>query len=184
MKKAIRQEMSFQKILHPVDAKERSHLYYCMNEMEAKDLIENLVILLDNVVDSSDGEIACMPNEEETLNFLLAPAESMPCVQNNTTYKSQQPLAIVWHTEHDDTEWYLGFFLDTIDNKTIRVDHLESSKNKVNWIQPAMDDIQEVKADQILSIEVKGDWDFTKKQCAYRVNNYEDIDSMLMKYSS
>ena len=49
LKKDLCQEIGLQKMLHPVDVKERNHLYK-MNYLSAEEMVENLSILLDNEV--------------------------------------------------------------------------------------------------------------------------------------
>ena len=53
LKKDLHQEIGFQKILHPVDVLERSHLYR-MNFLSIKEIVENLSIL-DNDAESYEG---------------------------------------------------------------------------------------------------------------------------------
>ena len=176
MKKAIRQEIGFQKILHPLDAKERSHLYR-MNYLGADQMIENLIILLDDEAEGSDdGEISCLPTEEETMDLLQAVSDDT----TKTKFVAQQPIAVVWHNETDQLEWSVGFFLDEVEAEACRVDHLES-KDKVNWMRPAFDDIQVVKYIQILPIEVIGDWDFSKRHCTFTIKNADNINEIFKK---
>ena len=145
-KKAIRQEIGFQKLMHPLDAKERSHLYR-MNYLAVDQMLENLVILLDDEVEESDdGEINCLPTEEETMDLLQASDES-----TDTKFTPQQP--VIWHNQNDELDWSVGFFLDDVEDENCRIDHL-CSKDKTNWIRPSFDDIQVVKYIQILPIDV------------------------------
>ena len=51
LKKDLRQEIGLQKILHPVDVKERNYLYK-MNYLSAEEMVENQSILLDNDIES------------------------------------------------------------------------------------------------------------------------------------
>lgn len=99
--------------MHPLDAKERSHLYRMNYFLEVEQMIENLVILLDeDVEESDDGEINCLPTEEETMDLLQASDESTPTV---TKFTLQQPVAVIWHNQNDEVDWSVGFFLDDVE---------------------------------------------------------------------
>ena len=52
LKRKIHIEIGFQKQPHPVDARERSHLYR-MNQITATEMVENIAILLDSEVDNN-----------------------------------------------------------------------------------------------------------------------------------
>ena len=76
-------------------------------------MIENLVILLDeDVEESDDGEINCLPTEEETMDLLQASDESTPTV---TKFTLQQLVAVIWHNQNDEVDWSVGFFLDDVE---------------------------------------------------------------------
>ena len=176
-KKAIRQEIGFQKLMHPLDAKERSHLYR-MNYLDVELMIENLVILLDDEVEESDdGEINCLPTEEETMDLLQASDESTP---TETKFTPQQPVAVIWHNQNDTLDWSVGFYLDDVEDETCRIDHL-CSKDKTNWIRPSFDDIQVVKYIQILPIDVDGEWDFSARHCTFTIKNAATIHEIFKK---
>ena len=139
---------------------------YRMNYLELEQMIENLVILLDDEVEESDdGEINCLPTEVETMDLLQASDESTP---TDTKFTPQQPVAVIWHSQNDELDWSVGFFLDDVEDETCRIDHL-CSKDKTNWIRPSFDDIQVVKYIQILPIDVDGDWDFSARHCTFTI---------------
>ena len=172
LKRSVRQEIWFQKLLHPVDARERSHLYK-MNFLSGQELVENLIILLDHEISTDEGEIVCFPTEEEIMHILKETQTKNPIPQSR--FVPQQPVAVVWYIDDDRSYWCLGFFLDQIDKSTCRVDHLES-KDKVNWYHPAIDDIQVVNYTQILPCNVDGEWNFVRRQSAYIIKNIQEID--------
>ena len=68
-----------QKMLHPVDVRERSHLYK-MNYLSIEEMVENLSILLGNGVESYEGEVVSLPSEED-MN-ILADKECCPSLDN------------------------------------------------------------------------------------------------------
>ena len=67
----------------------------------------------------------------------------------------------LWDENNNKRYWSIGFFLNEIDDATIRVDHMErngSDSENANCISPGKDDIQVVLKDlQILPCAVDGD---------------------------
>ena len=57
--KTFLRQVGFQKMLHPLDAKERSFLYK-MNFLSVEQLAENISILLDDCVATNEGEEVVM----------------------------------------------------------------------------------------------------------------------------
>ena len=154
-KKTIRRrklEIGFQKILHPINARESWYL--------PTELIENLTILLDNEIESNEGTIVCLPTEEEMMEKLSI------AVPRECQYAPQQQLAVVWYKDDDTCDWSLGFFVDQIDTTTLRVDHLISN-DKVNWQRPAVDDIQLVNPIQLVSCNIDGYWAFSRRKAYF-----------------
>ena len=89
----LRQEIGFQKLLHPVDAKERPHLYK-MNELTCEQLTENITILLDSTIDATEEEVL-FPNEDDIMEILNEKCNDA-LVENTTAgFQPQQPLAVV-----------------------------------------------------------------------------------------
>ena len=74
------QEISFQKLMHPIDAKDRSHLYK-MNYLTVEQMVQNLTILL-NITENSDQENQSyepLPTEEEIYQLV---SNSKPSQEN------------------------------------------------------------------------------------------------------
>ena len=65
----LRQEIGFRKLLHPVDAKEWP-LLYKMNDLTCEQLVENLTILIDNTIETNDGEVVLFPSEDEIMDII------------------------------------------------------------------------------------------------------------------
>ena len=60
-------------------------------------------------------------------------------------YSPQQPLAVVWDSDSGNRFWSVRFFLDVVDEKNIRVEHLQQKEGDPTmsmWINPKNDDIQ------------------------------------------
>ena len=177
LKRGLRQEIGFQKMLHPVDVRERSHLYK-MNFLTTEELVENLTILLDTEIDTNEGEVIFFPCEEEIMEILISRKNEVP-TWLTSRFSPQQPLAVLWDCVGKNRFWSIGFFLDVLDDQTIRVEHLQQKNDQTlsMWIQPDSDDIQLVKDCQVLPCDVDGYWDFSNPQCStFIVNNIANIE--------
>ena len=176
----LRQEIGFQKLLHPVDAKERPHLYK-MNELTCEQLTENITILLDSTIDATEEEVL-FPNEDDIMEILNEKSNDV-LVENTAGFQPQQPLAVIWNNDDGSTYWAVGFFMCDVEDEFIKVDHLELKaghrNDKMKWIRPLNDDIQIVNPIQVLPCEVSGEWDFkSARQPVYILNNVDVIESV------
>ena len=177
LKKILRKEVALQKMIHPNDSKERPELYK-MNYLAASQMVENLTILLDQVESTEQKEIL-FPIEDEIDEILI----DNEAEEKNKVFVYQQPLAVVWD-DVDGREWYIAFYLDEVDN-IIRVDHLQSvrsDKDRTEWSRASVDDIQEVKTEQIIPCDVSGEWTFSKRNATFTLANIEEIDITFKTY--
>ncbi|CAL4100113.1 unnamed protein product [Meganyctiphanes norvegica] len=179
VKKFQRQEIQFQKATHKRDSQERPDLYK-INNLTIHQLSENLAILL------SDGDIhigndVIFTTEEEIMEILLHKSYSNT-ISSKPRYEIQQPLAVVWDN-NKGRKWYVGFYMDENDNKTIRVDHLEKQSHDYSaWVKPKHDDIHDVKYFQIVPCEVIGEWDMTRQPAVFNIKNSQSINNMFEQH--
>ena len=141
-----------------------------MNQLTAQELLENLIILLDHEIQSSEGEVVLFPTEEEIMEILQS-----PILIAQSRFEPQQPVAVIWHSNDGSCYWCIGFFVNQLDENTSRVDHLQS-KDKITWYRPITDDIQTVNYMQILPCDIEGEWSFARRPTAYILTNSQDID--------
>ena len=185
LKKLLRVEIGFQKMMHPVAVKERGHLYK-MNLLTVEQLVENLTILLDGDIDSFEGkEVALFPTKEDIMDILTKTQPSNDVdysdVSGCNIFTPQQPLAIVWDHVNGKRYWCVGFFLREDDEDCVQVDHLEqkSTKGLNQWVRPERDDIQNVELNQLLPCNVQRHWDFSKsRQPVYILENFSGLESV------
>ena len=113
LKKDLCQEIGFQKMLHPVDTKERSHLYK-MNFLSAEEMVEYLPILLDNDVDSNEGETITLPSEEDIMEILSGKTPTVATTpsadDNSPVFSHRQPSTVAWDANDEYVTGALDFF--------------------------------------------------------------------------
>ena len=185
LKSCLHTEVEFQKALHPFDAKERSHLYK-MNDLSVKELIENLLILFDTSTGQEVGEDIHFPTEDEIYELLsngdieVSSAEEVQEQEESVRkFISEEPVAVIWDTEDENRFWCVGFYIQSISDEEIQVDHLKCKREGQykEWIRPEADDVQVVHHVQVLPVNVIGEWDFSKRRSVYRIVNLEVIQN-------
>ena len=188
LKSYLRQEIGFQKMMHPFDAKERPHLYK-MNFLSPEQLAENLAILLHDPSIAAEGDqIAMFPNEEKIFDILckskkgaVESSESKDMID----FTANLPLAIIWDAENETRYWNIGFFLnDNEEDETIKVELLirKEDVDKGQWIREKYEDIQFVKHIQIIPINVIGHWNGNfANEPVFVVENEQDIINYFSK---
>ena len=185
LKKDLRQEIGYQKMIHPMDVKERSHLYK-MNFLSLEEIIENLSILLNEDSEDENEADVDLPSEEDMMEILLAANTKVSRVneEEQSCFKYLQPLAVLWDGNDNKRYWCIGFFLNEIDDITIRVDHLTQKQLCDDWIRPEQDDIQEVLAEyQVLPCTVDGEWiNLNSRVPKFRVKNTVEIQKIFNDY--
>ena len=72
-------------------------------------------------------------------------------------------MAVVWDNNDHTREWYIALYIDNNYDGTMRVHHLERyTENWDNeWKRLPNDDIQDIRAEQIVLCVVEGIWDNT-----------------------
>ena len=94
------------------------------------------------------------------------------------SFRQDEPVAVIWDTADDQCYWCIGFYIWNITVEEIQVDHLtcKGRGNYEKWVWPHADDVQVVHIVQVLPIQVIGEWDLSKRQSIYYVQNVKDIE--------
>ena len=132
LKSFQRQEISFKKVMHPVDTKVRPDLYK-MNFLTREQLLGNLTILVDSDLSDADQEEILFPTEDEIIQQILgAPnQEVINAIANEVVIKEtilfakQQPLAVVW--DEGDTRYWCVALFNGNDDETFEVDKFKAA---------------------------------------------------------
>ena len=189
LRSCLRQEIAFKKVMHPLDAKEKPHLYK-MNFLSHEELLENLVILLDADITEEETDVL-FPTEEEIFHQITGKQgviadEPTALVLDEESFASHftfmQPMAVVWDNA-DRRYWCIAFFLSNVD-EMLEVDNLVEKKNGGNreWVRPNMDDVQNVLPYFIIPCQVQGDWDHSKRQSTFIVTNVDEIEKCFVDF--
>ena len=80
-------------------------------------------------------------------------------------------------------QWYLGFYIIDSDhtNNSVRINHLtrEVGNRSVNWVAPnSPDKFQDVLPEQIIPVDVSGQWDFIGRVPHYKLDNVREITTV------
>ena len=147
----------------------------------------NLIVILDP---ESETVTTTMPFlcEEEIMQKLMDEADVMDNIHEGSAsdvlqfkYKFQQPLAIIWDDHNDNRNWYIGLYMNDVEENEeyFRIDHLERvGESDQIWQRPKVDDVQEVHNSQIVPCDIEGDWDFNGRLFRFILTNSADIISI------
>ena len=97
--------------MHPVDAKERNHLYK-FNETVADQLVENLAILLESPDKNEREEQIEFPSVDQMMNIIKN--KNKENTSTNQTWKLWQPLPLVGTSQKGAKNGLLGSLLENM----------------------------------------------------------------------
>ena len=97
--------------MHPVDAKERNHLYK-FNKTVADQLVENLAILLESPDKNEREEQIEFPSVDQMMNIIKN--KNKENTSTNQTWKLWQPLPVVGTGQKGAKNGLLGSLLENI----------------------------------------------------------------------
>ena len=121
------------------------------------------------------------PTEDEIFEKLSDDQHSNDIPANNhIQLHPDQALAVIWDSTEDERYWCIGFYVRDFEDM-IQVDHLTLKEDSQQWIRPEIDDVQIVQHIQLLPVTVLGEWDFSKRQAIYHVNNVTEIENVFKK---
>ena len=167
------------------DAIERPELYK-VNKIDDTQLALNLHALVSQDMEKQDSSVL-FQSEEEMMEVLRSDGDERPTPNESTgdSIKLHDPLVVVWEKKNGRCSWYIGFYWGKNPDGTMRVNHLERNGKRHNYWKRERtdkDDIQDVHEEQILPIEVDGDWFFGKEVPLYVVENWVDIQATFEKH--
>ena len=180
LKPFLRQEIQYQRVTHPRDADIRRELYK-VNKLTIDEMVENLTVIL--CEDRGVDEAVVFPCEDEVMEILRGKTtpngntiveETMSA--DGLPFKPNETLAVIWD-RRKVRRWYIGFYIDTNGDETFRVDHLDrAGAGDKYWKRPTgYDDIQDTSEEQVVPVDVRGEWDFTAEKPRFIVFNDSEI---------
>ena len=130
-----------------------------LNKISHEELLENLLFLL------SDENIACgsvadLPTNADALKTLKnSTTETKPNNPPEIQFSVNDSCVVAWYLGAK-WHWFLGYIKEKREGENYLVEHLERVKTSNNklWKYPATDDVTSVSAEQIVRVDVKGDW--------------------------
>ena len=185
IKNILRTEITYQKHTHASDARRRKELYL-INKQETAALKYNLTLLLsDNEALVGTSSELFLPTEAEIIDQLniISPLEIRTASSDHI--KLNEPHAIVW-MEKSKPHWYVGFSILVINDTSTKIEHLhrESTSSNTIWHYPRWEDIQVAENEQILPVNVVGEWDYSNENKHVLILKNEDkIQSCFEEYT-
>ena len=170
----VKTELAYYKHTHRCDVIARPSLFK-LNNLSHEDRLTNLCILLADDNYLSTHSITDLPTSitaldviREELHITSVAEEHQGDVNNSPDIEQHHKLnsicVTIW-TVNDEPQWYLGYITDINHDKescSYTVEHLTRVNKDTNymWKYPTVNDIAEnLREDQILDVNVEGDWD-------------------------
>ena len=181
VKEVLRHELILQKHMHPNDAIERKELYL-INKQSVNSMSYNLSILLSNDISQSTEAEIILPSEDEIVSIIRANGDLIP---TRSDLRVNEAHAVVWNVA-GSIRWFIGFLLE-VKADSVKMEHLvpSNSNSNAHWQYPSIDDIQVADLEQILPIDVIGDWDYSNtRKSVFIVDNAEAISLCFQDYTS
>ena len=150
------------------------HLFR-INKITYEEKLENLMILVSGKNQAGTASIANLPSSD-ILKALCTSKDKDPR-PSTQVLKVSQLCAVIWKGQQQQCNWYLGYLKNNASN-TCTIDHLERCAHGSNkfWHYPEVEDIQTLPCEQILDIEVLGEWDFSKNRYTkFKLDNANEI---------
>ena len=176
----VRTEMAFYAHCHKEQKIGQPELFK-LNGISYEEKLTNLCTLLSSDISECSKTIADLPTNDDIFQALgiveISPNDPESNIRINYIH------AIIWQNEKEEKEWYLGYIKEEIENEYI-VEHLQrvSQGSDLMWTYPTTEDIQRVEKEQILPIEIKGDWNMERKN-KFVLKNINDVIVEFKKYA-
>ena len=141
------------------------------------EMLENLLILLDDEKQESRATVANLPANDDILRLTKA----APTTEEDRFLNINKLCVVVWQEKENKYVWYNGY-VKGIDKSTQChiIDHLERSVKLYDskWKYPSKEDVQTVEDDQIVHIDVEGEWNISP-DCRKRLFSVTNIPLIL-----
>ena len=156
-----------------------------VNKMSMEELTENLIILFG--ADEEEEHASIIFPTEDDIFLTLSSGTTSADEQSETDtespkYTQDQPLAVMWDLtmrKKSQREWFIGFYLDMNSDGTFRVNHLIRKGDKDStWLAPIHSDIQDVCQEQVVPVEVVGEWNYNGRTPKFILSNMNDIKTV------
>ena len=169
----VRTEMAYYAHCHKEQKADQPDLFR-LNGIAYEEKLTNLCALLSSDISASTMTLANLPTNEDLFQALRISKKSgndpEPDIRINEIH------AIIWQNGSGEKEWYLGYVKEKIENN-FTVDHLQriSKGSDLIWTYPTTPDIQTVEREQILPIEIKGDWNMERNN-KFVLKNIKEVN--------
>ena len=156
----VRTEMAYYTHCHKQE-KLQQHELFKLNGISYEEKLTNLCTLLSSDLPESTKTVANLPTNNDIFQALVISKISTDVSESDI--QINRLCTIIWKNETERYEWYLGYIKEKIEEKYI-VDHLHrvTRGSDVLWNYPTTEDIQTVEREQILPMEIKGDWNMER----------------------
>lgn len=176
--KILRTEFAYYVHTHLTQKTQQPHLF-AQNNISYEDKLGNFCVLLTDDVEECSATIANLPTNEDGMKALavMTSSSDSPSDSAPSSHKENDMCAVVWK-EAQGYVWYLGYISQIVnDGECFKVDHLHRfpvSQQKY-WQYPKKADTVEVLPDQIVDVEVRGEWTLEERNRRFVLTNEKEV---------
>lgn len=157
-----------------------------VNNISFDDMLENLMVILGgDVIKECTATTANLPTNKDVLKIIKNDSQSSRTVTEKDI-KVNTMCAVVWVDSNKTYSWYLGYIKDCVEEDMFKVDHLKRTleNSDTNWKYPSREDVQNVYSDQIVEVEVDGEWDMVadSRKRQFHLRNSKAVSCAFKKH--
>ena len=177
----MKTEMAYYAQTHKAERAQRPALFK-LNNVDHEEKLLNLSTLLSGEEDGNSTTVADLPTNEDVLQALAPNKPSKPMI----TVKVNQLCVTVWTDSTGKYDWYLGYAKEIAEKDAVlTVDHLQKIANKTMWKYPQREENLVVQTEQLLGVEVIGEWDNTgHRSPRFLLKNIDAIEAAFRKHQA
>ena len=177
----VRTELAYYRNTHKSDVITSPSLFK-LNKISHEERFTNFCVLLGGI---SNEKSIVLPQNEDALSVLRDYNNNDNFVgeDEEIAVEINQLCVTLWNGEHEKL-WYLGYCKEVKDNGEFLIEHLDriDMNSNLKWKYPQYDDICLVEAEQILEIDIQGEWDVVHdRNMTFTLQNHEIIHKKFLE---
>ena len=173
----VKTELSFYKHCHRSDVMARPELYKINGKTHCERL-ENFTILSSESESRTDvgDPHTYLPSNSDVFEMLV-PNDNDSRQEPERDYIAINEMYVTLWEENGIKRWYIGYCTERGPSKIV-VDHLHRNRKNADtlWRYPLIPDTTDVSEDQILAVQLEGQWDVrSTRNMAFKISNIAEI---------
>ena len=129
---------------------------------------------------TATGSLADLPTDADAFAIVQGNSVAEAPLNSTADLNTNDNCVVAWCID-GTWNWYVGYVKEMLNDEQYIADHLERLRpgNSAVWKYPTIDDTKTVFRDQIVPIQILGDWKITQnaRHMTFEVKNCPEIQS-------